>query len=86
MKLTLMILSIFHHETSSGINLFVLKKYSDRKNDITADENDILDTTVVSQNVQDLKQDSKLDHIVDKLDESKIDINLLQETYLRGEF
>ena len=45
-----------------------------------ASENDTINIKVLSQNVQGLKQDSKLEHIIDQMNEKHIDIALIQET------
>ena len=59
---------------------------SDWKHNIMASENDTINITVLSQNVQGLKQDSKLEHIIDQMNEKHIDVALIQETWLTGDF
>ena len=55
------------------------------KNNIAVSENDTIKITFLSQNVQGLKQDSKLEQIIDQMNEKDIDVSLMQETWLTGD-
>ena len=55
-------------------------------NDLLANENDMLDISFVSQNVLGLKDTSKIENIVDIMLDCRINVALLQETSLTGNF
>ena len=53
---------------------------------LLTNENDMLDIAFLSQNVLGLKDTSKIENIIDLMFEREIDIALLQETWLTGNF
>ena len=84
--------SNLHHESDSydDINNIMFRKRTSQgipwKENLTTHENDSLKLSILSQNVCGLKDDSKLEYIIDKMKEREISIALLQETWLIGDF